>query len=45
MKTAVKRSSEEVKIALKEFMRKKRESQEQARLELALMSQQGFFGN
>jgi hypothetical protein len=45
MKTAVKRSSEEVKIAFKEFMRKKRESQEQARLELALMSQQGFFGN
>lgn len=45
MGTVAKRSREEVKAAFMEFMRKKRENQEQARLELALMSQQGFFGN
>ncbi len=45
MKTVAKRSREEVKAAFREFMRKKRENQEQSRLELALMSRQGFFSN
>ena len=40
-----KRTREEVRAAFKDFMRKKRERQMQARMELELMSQQGFFDN
>ena len=44
-KTLGKRTREEVRAAFKDFMRRKKESQEQARMDLAIMSQQGFFGN
>jgi len=41
----VKRTREEVRAAFKDFMRKKKERQMQARMELEVMSQQGFFDN
>ena len=41
----VKRTREEVRAAFKDFMRRKKERQMQARMELEVMSQQGFFDN
>ena len=41
----IKRTREEVRAAFKDFMRRKKERQKQARMELELMSQQGFFDN
>lgn len=41
----IKRTREEVRAAFKDFMRRKREHRLQARMELELMSQQGFFDN
>ena len=41
----VKRTREEVRAAFKDFMRRKKERQMQARMELEAMSQQGFFDN
>ena len=40
-----KRTRDEVRAAFKEFMRRKKERQEQARMELETMCQQGFFDN
>ena len=45
METKVKRTREEAIEALKDFMRRKKERQTQARIELEVMSQQGFFDN
>lgn len=41
----IKRTREEVRDAFKDFMRRKKEHQMQARMELEIMSQQGFFDN
>ncbi len=41
----IKRTREEVRAAFKVFMRRKKERQMQARMELETMSQQGFFDN
>jgi len=43
--TKRKRTREEVRAAFKDFMRRKKERQMQARMELEVMSQQGFFDN
>jgi hypothetical protein len=41
----IKRTREEVRAAFKDFMRRKKERQIQARMELEALSQQGFFDN
>ena len=41
----IKRTREEVRAAFKDFMRRKKERQMQARIELEVMSKQGFFEN
>ena len=41
----IKRTHEEVRAAFKDFMRRKKDRQMQARMELEAMNQQGFFDN
>ena len=41
----IKRTREEVRAAFKDFMRRKKVRQMQARMELEVMSKQGFFEN
>jgi len=45
METKVKRTREEAIEAFKDFMRRKKERQTQARIELEMLSKQGFFDN
>ena len=45
METTKKRTREEVRAAFKDFMRRKKERQTQARIELEMLSKQGFFDN
>lgn len=41
----IKRTREEVRAAFRDFMQKKKEHRLQARMELEVMSRQGFFDN
>lgn len=41
----IKRTREEVRAAFREFMQRKKEHQLRARMELEVMSRQGFFDN
>ncbi len=41
--TRPKRTREEVRAAFKDYLRRKKEFEEQARQELKMLSQQGFF--
>ena len=45
METKVKRTREEAIEAFMDFMRRKKERQTQARIELEMLSKQGFFDN